>query len=343
MSFWLSYPISNILYSYVNCDAFHSLIYTEKEFRIPNGLECNIWEFGNEKVRVQDLSDLQTFLSDFFGNADLQTPKQTPKLQIPVDKLLMENDSIITLKQNNTIIASIRYKYLGKFLNNEDCFCEDCFCVHPEWRNKGLGRFLLNKLHIYVNSKNIPYSIFLKEGKIVNAINKPKISGVYVYRNLDRRSRIICKTESTKQKTDWIIKSLAPKKAHKILSIFQEIHNNRLFIILNKNNSDNQIWRLFISDTNYILACFQDTYQRFNNKIIGWCTGWIESPNLPSNIRELAAIELTSSVSNEYDMIWMNSKWVGESPIWKIDGGFHWYTYQWTSAINVDKSYAIIM
>lgn len=332
MSFWLSYPISNILYSYINSDAFYSLIYTEKEFRIPNGLECSIWEFGKGKVCVQDLSDLQTFLSDFFGKSDLQTPK----LQIPINKLLMKNDSIIILKHNNRIVASIRYKYLGKFLNNnEDIYCEDCFCVHPDWRNKGLGRFLLNKLHIYMNDNNIPYSVFLKEGNIVNAINKPKISGVYVYTSLNQ--------ESGNQKTDWIIKSLTPKKAYKIISIFQEIYNNKLFIILNKNNSDNQIWKLFISGTNYILACFQDTYQRINNKIIGWCTGWIESPNLPSNIRELAAIDLTSSVSNEYDMIWMNSKWVGDNPIWKIDGGFHWYTYQWTSAINIDKSYAIIM
>ncbi len=340
MSFWLSYPISNILYSYVNRDAFHSLIYTEKEFRIPNGLECNIWEFGNEKVCVQDLSDLQTFLSDFFGKSDLQTPK----LQIPINKLLMKNDSIIILKQNNRIVASIRYKYLGQFINNnEDIYCEDCFCVHPEWRNKGLGRFLLNRLHIYVNSKNIPYSIFLKEGVVVNALNKPKISGVYVYRNLDRSLRILGKTESANLKTDWIIKSLTPKKAYNIISIFKEIYDNKLFIILNKNNSDNQIWKLFISGTNYILACFQDTYQRVNNKIIGWCTGWIESPNLSEDIRQIAAINLTSSVSTEYDMIWMNSKWVGDNSIWKTDGGFHWYTYQWVSGLNIDKSYVITL
>ncbi len=340
MSFWLSYPISNILYSYINCDAFYSLIYTEKEFRNPNGLECSIWEFGNEKVRVQDLSDLQTFLSDFFGKSDLQTPK----LQIPIDKLLMKNDSIIILKQNNSIVASIRYKYLGQFINNnENIYCEDCFCVHPEWRNKGLGRFLLNKLHNYVNSKNIPYSIFLKEGGIVNALNKPKISGVYVYRNLNRSLRILGNQESENQKTDWIIKSLTPKIAYKLISIFQEIYDNKLFIILNKNNSDNQIWKLFILGTNYILACFQDTYQRINNKIIGWCTGWIESPNLSEDIRQIAAINLTSSVSTEYDMIWMNSKWVGDNSIWETDGGFHWYTYQWVSGLNIDKSYVITL
>lgn len=145
---------------------------------------------------------------------------------------------------------------------------------------------------------------------------------------------------------EFEIRSLTPKSAYSLINIFQEFYNNSLFIILNKNNSDNQIWKLFKLREHYILSCFQDTYQRYNDNIMGWCTLWIESPNLPNRVREFAAIELTESLKDNFDMIWMNSNWVGElsslNPIWKIDGQFHWYAYQWAS-YNNNTSYGIVI
>lgn len=343
-SFWLSYPIGNIFKSLINQDAFCPLIYSEKEFDIPHSLECRILHFqdsASQEFSVQDLYEIQTFLSDFFGLSE----NPAPKLQIPINKLLTEKDIIIILRTSTEIVASIRYKYLGNFLyNNEEIYCEDCFCVHPEWRNKGLGRYLLNKLHNYVNDNGMPYSMFLKEGRVVQTINNPIYSGVYVFRSLgllgkvrERSLRLIRKNQSLDFES---VRSLDPENGFRILNIFREF-NNGLFLIINKYNTDNQYWKLYTFKEHRILACFQDTYQRHNDKKIGWCTGWIETPNLPEKIRENAALELSESVSNIFDMIWMNSEWTENNPIWKMDGAFHWYSYQWTSAINIKKSYII--
>lgn len=327
MSFWLSYPIGNIFKSLINRDAFCPLIYSEKEFDIPHSLECMILRF--QEVPFQELSEIQTFLSDFFGLSENGIQSPTPKLHIPINNLLTEKDTIIILRTSKGIVASIRYKYLGNFLyNKEEIYCEDCFCVHPEWRNKGLGRYLLNKLHTYVNDNGIPYSMFLKEGRTVQTINKPIYSGVYVFRSLG----LLGKVQN--------VQSLDPENGFRSLNIFREF-NNGLFLIVNKYNTENQYWKLYKYNNYKVLACFQDTYQRHNGKKIGWCTGWIETPNLSGKVREIAALELSDSVSNIFDMVWMNAEWTENNPIWKIDGAFHWYSYQWTSAINIKKSYII--
>ncbi len=345
MSFWLSYPISNIFKTLFNRSPFCSLIYSEKNFDIPHNLECRILDRKvRGKLLNQDLSDLQTFLSDFFGLSENETPipngcaiSAAPKLIIPIDKLLTDKDTIILLLQSDKIVASIRYKYLGNFLyNNEEIYCEDCFCVHPGWRNKGLGRYLLNKLHNYVNTNKKPYSLFLKEGRLVQTINKPIYSGVYVFRSLRHKNESLARIWQDSEN----VKSLCPENGFRTLDIFREF-NNRLFLIVNKYNTENQYWKLYTFKGHRILACFQDTYQRYNNNKIGWCTGWIETPNLPSEIREKGALELSESVSNIFDMVWMNSEWTGNNPIWKMDGAFHWYSYQWTSSINIKKSYII--
>ena len=123
-----------------------------------------------------------------------------------------------------------------------------------------------------------------------------------------------------------------------------------LFIIRNKD-SINQTWKLYINGVYKIIACFQDTYQRFydtknmkNMQRMGWITAWIQTQNIPDSILEQASIELTDSVSSMYDYIWMNRAWVGSggsSRIWKDDGAFYWYTYQWSTGIRIQQSYCI--
>jgi hypothetical protein len=95
-----------------------------------------------------------------------------------------------------------------------------------------------------------------------------------------------------------------------------------------------------------VLVCFQDTYQKFeedgNMKKICWATGWIESPNMTDNIREEASKELSAMMYPEFDYVWMNKEWIGNNSEWKIDGFFHWYSYQWTTSLNIKKSYCIL-
>jgi hypothetical protein len=136
---------------------------------------------------------------------------------------------------------------------------------------------------------------------------------------------------------------------------------NQILIIRNIN-STNQIWKLYEKGIYKVLVCFQDAYQSFEAKRpeakrpeakrpeangqlkkICWATGWIESPNMTDEYREEASRELSDSMYPAFDYVWMNKKWIGRySDKWKIDGPFHWYSYQWTSSININNSYCIL-
>jgi hypothetical protein len=94
------------------------------------------------------------------------------------------------------------------------------------------------------------------------------------------------------------------------------------------------------------MACFQDTYQIFEEngkqKKIGWITAWFESPNISNTFREEASTYLADSMYNIFDYIWANKKWTGISNSWKEDGPFNWYLYQWATSISPKKSYCIM-
>jgi hypothetical protein len=77
-------------------------------------------------------------------------------------------------------------------------------------------------------------------------------------------------------------------------------------------------------------------------KRIAWATAWIESPNMTDNIREEASNELSATLFQDFDYIWMNKEWVGSQSGWHNDGPFHWYLYQWMTSINIKKSYCIL-
>lgn len=322
--FWTSYPILNIIHANFNRDIFRELIFERENIISPTGIEGEMIERSSNKIK-----DVREFLIKYFGK-----PPQTPILDIPEDRLLGEKDYMLVVRDiGKNIVGCIRYHYLGIFVtgDNQDIYCEDCFCIHPKWRKKGVGDYLLTKLHIFVNKNNIPYSMFLKEGRKLSIINEPFYSGIYVFRK-------------TKQLEIKNILSLTVIQAYTLMDIFREINPN-MFIIRN-NKSTNQYWKLYQKDRSKVLACFQDAYQSFEEngqiKKIGWCTGWIESPGITDEFRNEASRELSDSMCNEFNYIWMNKKWIGTSNEWKIDGPFNWYTYQWTSCINIKDCYCIL-
>lgn len=331
MVFWKTYPLAQIIQAKINLEKFKSQIFERKHIHTPIGVKYNIIKYNDST----NLSELRGFLRQYFGN-----PPQTPILDIPESQLLGRKDYIIIVRDDNCqIIGCIRYHYLGIFItsNNEPIYCVDCFCIHPKWRGKGLGDYLLTKLHIYVNENKIPFSLFLKEGRKLSIIHTPLYSGTYVYKELNALK------ESHAQLNN--IRHLTPLQAYRLMDIFRELNHN-IFIIRNIE-STNQIWKLYRKGTYKVLACFQDTFQWFEEngkkKRMGWITAWIESPNLSDNIREEASLELADSIYNTFDYIWMNKEWSGNSSKWKVDGGFHFYPYQWTTAVNIKRSYCMLM
>jgi hypothetical protein len=323
MVFWKSYPIDILIKSKINTEAFNDLQFKREHTSSPT-------QFPAKLLNIQDkqkIKEISSFLKSYFGN-----PPKTPILDIPENKILLENDLLLYVEdKNNKIVGCIRYHYIGIF-KDKDMYCEDCFCIHPDWRKRGIGDYLLNELHIIVNNKNKPYSMFLKEGRQLSIIHTPFYSGIYIFKEI--------KNESIRH-----VQSISIDIAYKILDIFNKFNNN-LFIIKNINNN-NQKWKLYKNGINIVLACIQNTYQYFkennNTKRMCWITAWLESPNITETYRDDALKEITAAAYPEFQYIWANKDWIGDmSKDWKLDGMFHWYLYQWTTNINIKKSYCIL-
>lgn len=327
MVFWNTYSLLDIIKQKFNKEVFKSLIINKGLIKSPTGVEAIIINCNQNKNK---LLDVQKFIKNNFGN-----PPKTPILDIPIESLLNTKDHIIIVSDiDKNIVGCIRYHYIGLFKNsnNEEIYCVDCFTVNKEWRKKGIGSYLLTILHNYANSNNIPYALFLKEGVPLSIVLMPKYTGIYVYRKL----YVEPKSEN--------VKSLTTIQAYNLADLFIEVDPN-IFIIRNIK-STNQFWKLYKKGIYNILVCFQDSYQKFivdgSIKRICWVTGWLESSNMTDNIREEASRELSALMYPEFDYVWMNKRWVGNDKIWIEDGIFNWYTYQWSSSIDIKTSYCIL-
>ena len=352
MVFWKIYPLLNVIQTKFNRDIFKSQIFERDFVKSPTGLDAIVIRPNHNNHLI---SEIRQFIKNNFGS-----PPTSPILDIPESQLLGEKDHIVIVRDlNGDIAGCIRYHYLGTFISSklpQEIYCVDCFTVYKTWRQKGIGDYLLTFLHNYVNTHNIPYAMFLKEGRNLSIIHAPLYTGIYVFREL--------------QVSKSNIRVLTPAQAYKLMDIFNEL--NQMLIIRNIN-STNQNWKLYEKGMYKVLACFQDAYQSFkakrpeakrpeakrpeakrpeakqpeaNSRLkkICWATGWIESPNMTDEYREEASRELSDSMYPDFDYVWMNKKWIGNNKRneWKIDGPFHWYSYQWTSSININNSYCIL-
>ena len=331
MVFWKIYPLLNVIQTKFNKDIFKSQIFERDPPHTPTGVDAIVIRPSLPNINL--LPEIRQFIRNNFGS-----PPKTPVLDIPESQLLTANDHIVIVRDiNKLLVGCIRYHYLGTLITsgkNEQIYCVDCFTVYKTWRGRGVGDYLLTFLHNYVNEHNIPYSMFLKEGRALSIVHTPLYTGIYVFREL-HSNHLIHPNH---------IMDLTPRQAYRLMDISLEL--NKILIIRNIK-STNQYWKLYEKGTYKVLACFQDAYQTFmengRRKKICWVTGWIESPNMTDEYREEASRELSDSMYPAFDYVWMNKKWVGNTTSqWKIDGPFHWYPYQWTSSININYSYSIL-
>jgi len=291
---------------------------------------------GNTAVRItretatpELIVEICTYLRTHFGN-----PPHTPVLDIPESQLLLQHDYLFYIRdKEGQMVGTIRYRYTGKLLVDTSAICPDiyrvdAFCIRPDWRKKGVGDYLLTELQRYVNTKGHHYSMFLKEGPQLSIMHRPLYSGTYVYRSI-----------KAKQVTQVIqVQTISNVQAYHMLHVYHSMYPNVCII---RNQHGNQHWRYYKDGYSTILACFQDTYQRLHEKRMAWCTAWLESSVVTDEIRKEAAIELTDTLPS-FDYVWMNKRWVGNHLAWKQDGGFHWYTYQWSTNLELDGSMCIL-
>ena len=313
MVFWATHQLS----FFYPIRQFNSRIVEKSPLPSPTGIPS---EFIAHHDMVQRKAVREHLLAHF------GEPPHKPTFDIPESELLGPQDHLMIVRDESGEIAGcIRYHYVGTFIQ-EHIYCVDCFCIHPRWRKRGVGDYLLTQLHIFVNENNIPYSIFLKEGPSLSIFSSPHYSGVYVYRALT------LVTPSPQ------IYHISMEQAHRLLAIHQQVRPDT-FMILHTDRT-RQRWILWKYHTEYVVACVQDTYQRKGARKMGWITAWIESPSLTR--REEASKQIADACYPMFDDLWMNRLWVGNSKEWIMDGGFHWYLYQWTTSISLGQSYAIL-
>lgn len=322
MVFWLHYP--GIIKPWIKGD-FQTTLFEKHKLPSPTGISAVIIRY-HESMSL--LTEICNYLQTYFGN-----PPYTPLFIVKEDELLREKDLLFLVRDiTHQIVGTLRYRFVGQLLTSSmpDIYRVDAFCIHPSWRGKGVGDYLLIQLHCYANEKGIPYAMFLKEGLSLSISNSPFYTGQYVYRHLFRP--II---------NSLNVHTISIHYAHKLLDIYHTIYPQVCII---RNQHSPQIWRIYKKGYDFILACFQDTYQKMNDGgKMGWCTAWLESSIITENSRREAAIEITDSLWNIFDYIWIDKKRVGNDfSLWKEDGYFHWYTYQWTTPYTVDPSFCIM-
>jgi N-acetylglutamate synthase-like GNAT family acetyltransferase len=270
-----------------------------------------------------ELKKIDFFLKSYFGN-----PPHTPILSPNFYSTPSDNQIVLYVCHNKEIVGSIRYKYAGEF-EKETINSIDCFCIHPEWRKKGIGTYLLYVLHKITMKKGFKYSIFLKESSQISSSKSPLYSSNYAF------SKIVC----TESPTEFKILSISHELAKKLIEQYLKIYPDTFILINKKDKEPNNIeWRFFKESGHVILACFQNSYQIHpeNNGKIGWCTGWLETSHKTKDRHKIINAMLHTL---PYDWVWADARWIG-SPLpegWKYDGSFHWYTYQWSTNITLNN------
>jgi len=266
---------------------------------------------------MRDPEEIQSFLRLYFGN-----PPKTPVLELVFDP---EDHVLLVRDQTDQIAGTIRYHFIGHY-HEKPIYVVDAFCIHPIWRKKGVGDYLLTELNRYANEKQIPYALFLKEGAPLSIFHQPIYTGWYRYREL------------TDHRSNNKLTDLSVQEAFRIMDIYRTFQPNVVII-----RNERSIWKWFRSDQKSILIGIQDTHQRVGSKKVGWITAWIESPLITDPLRGEAADAVADSLYPTFDFLWSNERWIGDSMRWKRDGAFHFYTYQWSTDVSIGVSYAMMM
>jgi len=318
MVFWKTYPLFRVMETCWNQDVFRPQLIEKEHVHSPAGPMIQV-------TTPEEVEEMRLFLRTYFGSED------KPIFDISTENLCGEEDVLFAVHDEGTLIGCIRYHYMG--ILSERMYCVDCFCIHPEWRGKGVGDYLLTELHHYVNVNQIPYSFFLKEGALLSIFHPPLYSGMYMYRELSTRY------------TSMYLTDLTISEAYRLMDCYMDVHPKVLLIRNEKN--PNQIWKWFRKGLDSILVCVQDSHQRMRvphgtGARMGWVTAWLESSMVTDEIRAEASTALAHSLFPRFGYLWINKEWTGNDKGWTMDGAFHWYTYQWTTSLSMHPSYAII-
>ena len=151
MVFWLHYPET-----IKPCAGdFKMTLFKKHRLPSPTGLSAVVMTHTSS---ISLRTEICTYLRTYFGN-----PPHTPLFLVKEDELLREKDLLFVVRDEQQIVGTLRYRFVGQLLTQcmPDIYRVDAFCIHPLWRKRGVGDYLLTQLHCYANEKNIPYAMFV--------------------------------------------------------------------------------------------------------------------------------------------------------------------------------------
>lgn len=331
--FWSGYPWWKHLFSAYPFEAYPFHLPPPRD--LPEGLTCQRLS-APTPIEIEEVcSFLATHFTTGTGRA---------RLCFTPDTLLTGEDQLWVIKNNEAVIGTIRYHHMGTLWTqpmDKSIWLVDAFCVHPTYRKTGVASYLLTTLHREANEQGRPLAMFLKEGPVLPLLSLPLYSGWYVYRRLSP-------PVSSASRTSSLLLTVLPltrEQAHQWVNIYMTCQPNTLLIY--RPDAPDACWRAYRQGSHSILACIQDTHQQTGDRErMGWVTVWLESPQVTPAIRRQAALAISDSVSG-YEWLWMSGDWAGVSPTevtppWKADGGFHWYTYQFTTRLSTERGFGIM-
>jgi hypothetical protein len=272
------------------------------------------------KATNRDVLALSEFLERHFGS-----PPKSPVFRPLLDP---SNEIILFVQDRTEIVASIRYRYAGRF-DDHPIHIIDCFCIHPTRRRTGLATSLLTALHHHTMAQGLEFSLFLKEGRALPH-HRPLYSSSYVFRG----SLSALKTQAA---LGHLKPPLSPRVAESLVRAWLQLHPGTLWIYDVGNT--NQQWFFWKEGREWILFCVQDSWQQQPGGRIGWMTACFASEPMRGDRFE----EMVDSVP--YAWVWMDRVWLPEdsSSKWMMDGSFHWYAYQWHTNATVKRFYGLVV
>ena len=284
--------------------------------------------FTYPTATTANLEPVCRFLSTFFGD-----PPRTPVYQCnpldwmrPKDIVIVVYDSLLDPLH---ILGCIRYRALGHWAGHER-YLVDSFCIHPQYRHRGLGRFLLHTLHQYANERGIPYAMFLKEGTPLSWWIPAMYRGRYVV----MKQPLSCSLSTAIGGVTDQIQRISTTCAHRLVRQYAIVYPHAF--IVQPVSVESQEWvdvtiRSEGAVTRHVLLCVQDTHQLdHDGQRMGIVTACLDShmDQMPP-ITAILLHRVQAMGGWNYPRIWMDRDIQSSDGTEEDDGAFHWYTYQW--------------
>jgi hypothetical protein len=289
-----------------------------------------------------DLADFCTFLRAFY-NTNNSVKGPTPISTLTINRLRTSKLRPILLRKGDggIIVGSVSSQPIGTICSGGSSSTTTSadatfplhyitnFCVHPQYRKRGLGAHLLNAVWYDLGQQaGGDACIFLKEGQPLFTAGPPLVSGRWIYR--------YCQPDAAAPARQ--IRRVAAADADDLIGAYVTGKQNVLFNKGASARSQTLIYE-YRGLRGNILAAFTPAYQNHssNGRPIYYQTGWLERGDILVTERVKAARDLSDCVGVLTAGCWVWCDWrVTNShvlPPWRLDGPYYYYAFQWTAGI----------